>query len=185
MPLHRLGFHADAHRFPCKAFQWPCSPAHLHRHIAQRCHVAHNKREQGHVAVEMAFVMSLFIMLLMGVIDVARWNVAQSSALEATRAGARVAVVCDPGAPLVSSVTLAHLVGPGPGESMPSVDVRYDPSGCNVNTCASVTVSLVGGSLNAISPFLPAQLPLPTASSYLTREALLSRIDGVDNPSCL
>lgn len=141
--------------------------------------------QQGHAAVELALVLGLLVLLVTGTVDVARWSLARVSALEATRVGARVAALCDPGETAVGQRTLERLVGVARGGHLPRVDVVYEPAGCTSASCATVTVSLSGGWIRPIAPFMPAQLALPPSSTTLPREALRSQFHGADNPSCL
>lgn len=134
---------------------------------------------RGATAVEFAIVVVVFLLLVLGMVDFGRWLFAINSAMEATREGARVAVVCDVGDSEVEERMQPFLRGIHSASADP-VSVVYEPAGCSADTCESVTVSLVGYRLTPVSWFLGAELPVPPATTFLPRESLSS----TDNPRC-
>jgi Flp pilus assembly protein TadG len=148
------------------------------------------RRQRGAGAVEFALVAIVFFSLLLGIVDFGRWLFTMNAASEATRLGARVAVVCDVDDNAVRDRMRAIL----PALTDAQIQVNYfasDPSnmnnwvaGCTFNTCAGVQVQLSGVTIPGIAWFLPAGLPVPSFPTSLTRESLISAIDGSANPLC-
>lgn len=138
-------------------------------------------RVRGTAAVELALTLPLFLTLLGGAFELARLMYLWNSAAEATRLGARVAVVCD-----VSDTAVVDRVRDLlPMLSAVQVSVTYTPARCTVDTCESVTVSVADGvAVPSIVPFVPLTITLPAVSATLPRESLMSSIGGAANPLC-
>jgi TadE-like protein len=142
-----------------------------------------NTRQCGTTTIEFALVAMIFFTLIMGVIDFGRWIFASQSAAEATRLGARTAVVCDvelgAGGPARSRM-LFFL----PGATNANILISYSPAGCTITSCVSATVSLTGYTIPAIAWFLPNNLAVPNFATTLTRESLQSIAAGSTSASC-
>jgi Flp pilus assembly protein TadG len=125
----------------------------------------------GAASVEFALVLLVFLMFLLGLVDFSRMLYTWNAATEATRAGARYAVVCDD--TLQHAAVLARMQQTLP--HITSASVSWSPAGCLAATCQSVTVSITGLNYQWISPLpgaLPPLVPLPSFSTTLTREAM-------------
>lgn len=135
------------------------------------------KRQTGVAAVEFALVLVVFLTVILGIFDFGlvlfRWN----AVAEATRWGARQAVVCDKGAPTV----LANMQQIVPDLTSANVKIDwYDQNGnissaCTFANCSGVAVSVTGLSINPISPVAWigfSSLPVPGFSTYLPREVM-------------
>lgn len=137
-------------------------------------HIKHTlqTRTRGSASVEYALVLIPFLMFLLGVLDFARllytWNMAN----EATRAGARYAVVCaDP--------TNSDRIMTAMQQRLPaiaSINVQWQPAGCNPATCEGVTVAVTDMQFTWIAP-LPGTLArtvvmMPGFTTYLPREMM-------------
>jgi Flp pilus assembly protein TadG len=145
--------------------------------------------QSGATMVEFAIVAALFFSLLLGIMDFGRILFTWNSASEATRLGARIAVVCDKLTPnqvrdrmkkISSNLTDANIV-----------INYYDPpgivnNGCSKATCKAVEVSLTGVTFEPISPFLPWNLiAVPDFRTYLLRESMEAiNAAGDQNPVC-
>ncbi len=135
-------------------------------------------RQSGATAVEFALVLLVFLMFLLGILDFSRMLYTWNAATEATRYGARYAVVCDDAGanadevlarmqrvlPQIESISLEWL--PAPGQTSP----------CTAATCAGVTVSVTNLDYQWISP-IPgiadfAGIRMPSFSTFLPREAM-------------
>jgi Flp pilus assembly protein TadG len=148
------------------------------------------ERQRGAAVIEFALVAIVFFSLLMGIADFGRWLFTLNAASEATRLGARVAVVCD----INDSAVKDRMRAIMPSLTNGQIQVDYfatDPSstsnwvsGCTTATCAGVRVQLSGVTIPGIAWFLPSGLPIPAFPTSLTRESLLSTIDGSANPLC-
>lgn len=138
------------------------------------------RRQIGAAAVEFGFIAIVFLILLIGVIEMGRVLFTWNAAVEATRYGARVAVVCD----LNDSAILARMQKILPTMNAGNLSVTYLPSGCSVANCQQVRVSLSGLTVQTYIPIVGAVLPVPPFSTTLPRESLSSAIDGHANPLC-
>lgn len=136
---------------------------------------ANRFKQSGAVAVEFALIALIFFTLLFGVMEMSRVLFYMNTAAEATRLGARVAVVCDVNAPAVKTKMINMLGILTAGD----INVAYTPSGCSNSTCQSVTVS-VTKSVSTFIPFVPLTFSMPPFATTLPRESLTS----ADNSIC-
>lgn len=138
-------------------------------------------RARGATAVEFAIVVAVFLLLVLGMVDFGRWLFAVNSAMEATREGARVAVVCDLDDDEIEQRMQPFLIGVTSPEADP-IRISYAPAGCTPETCQSVTVELAGYRLKPLSWVfgVGTHLPVPPAKTFLPRESLSS----ANNPRC-
>lgn len=131
-----------------------------------------------------------FFALIFGTIDFFRWMSAINGAAEATREGARAAVVC--GNTLTDQANVKQrmrnflLLAKQVDSLDTHVTITYTPAGCAAvsgtgNHCQRVAVELSGMTVEPISPYLPATLPLPPTRYELPREAMSS----AGNARCL
>ena len=143
-----------------------------------------HKRQGGAVAVEFAMVAILFSTLLMAIVGFGHWLFTMESVAEATRAGARVAVVCDLDDSKIKDVIKSRV--PQLSLADGQISVQYLPSGCTKFNCAGVQVTLTGVNYSTWVPFLATLMPVPPFTSSLPRESLESvNADGDVNPLCL
>ena len=131
-----------------------------------------NPRQKGATTVEFALVFLVFLMFVLGLLDFARLLYTWNAATEATRAGARYAVVCaDPSS---NDHVLAKMQALMP--QIASISVNWEPAGCDASNCEAATVSVTDLSFQWISP-IPGALTrplvmLPGFSTYLPREMM-------------
>jgi Flp pilus assembly protein TadG len=125
----------------------------------------------GATTVELALVLVLFFMYLLGVTDFSRMLFTWNAATEATRLGARYAVVCaDTGNPGRVAEKMRMMV-----PEIGGVALAWEPAGCDAATCAGVTVTITSLNYRWISPIVGVVLPpraLPTFSTYFPREMM-------------
>ena len=154
-------------------------PPLLHRH-GHRPRSPGRGPQRGAAAVEFALVATAFFTLLFGCIEVGRvlwlWNAAS----EATRLGARLAVVCDIGdadiaTRMKNSLGLADT-------SLIAPTITYTPASCDRDTCRTVTVTLDAKTVKTAIPFVDFSPVLPSFSTTLSRESLSSTDNAVCNP---
>lgn len=139
------------------------------------------KSQRGVAAVEFAIVGALFFMVLLGAMEMARLLWTWNAAGEATRLGARLAVVCDKDDPVIkarmrrmlaaldnSHITIDYL---NPGQPVNS---------CTPSTCKSVRVTLAGYTHQPIIPFAALSVPIPQFQTTLPKEFMQS----AGNPVC-
>jgi Flp pilus assembly protein TadG len=129
-------------------------------------------RQWGATAVEFALVLLIFLTFLLAITDFSRMLFTWNAAAEATRAGARYAVVCDN--TTREAQVLAKMQAMLP--QIDDIDVVWDPPGCTTATCEGVTVSIVGLDYQWISPIAGlasvAPISMPTFQTYLPREIM-------------
>lgn len=131
-------------------------------------------RQQGATTVEFALVLLFFLMFVFGLLDFARLVYIWNAANEATRAGARYAVVCaDPSSNVHIVARMQALM---PQIATANVNVVWSPAGCDATSCEDVTVSLTGLKFQWIAPIFgaaaPAGIQMPGFSTYLPREMM-------------
>jgi Flp pilus assembly protein TadG len=142
---------------------------------------ARRSHQRGVAAIEFALVASLFFTILIGIMEMGRVFFYWNSAAEATRLGARIAVVCDLNDAEIKA-RMQTILSILPANK---ITIGYEPAGCTVSTCRSVTVSIGSGvSVATVIPFVPLTLTLPPFSTTLPRESMLSTVDGQANPVC-
>lgn len=139
------------------------------------------RRQAGVAAIEFALVCALFFTLLIGMMEMGRMLFYWNSAGEATRLGARMAVVCDKN----DSEIKARMVERLSILSTSKISITYQPDGCSVDSCQSVTVGIAAGvPVATFIPFVPLSLSLPPFSTSLPRESMQSNVGGIANPVC-
>lgn len=135
------------------------------------------RRQGGATAVEFALVLIFFLTFLLGILDFSRMLWTWNAAAEATRWGARAAVVCDKGATVVLSNMQKFL----PQLTTDNVSIDwYDAAGnvsttCTFADCAGVNVRIVDLDYQWISPIgfgTHSPIPMPSFSTYLPREIM-------------
>jgi len=98
------------------------------------------RHARGATTVEFALGLTVFLTFLLSVTDLGRMLFTWNAANEATRAGARYAVVCDDTTMAASVVTRMRLMLP----QITTATVVWAPAGCGPTTCQGVTVSITG-----------------------------------------
>ncbi len=142
------------------------------------------KTQRGAATVEFALIAIVFFMLLIGIVEAGRVLFTWNAAVEATRYGARVAVVCNPGN---KAAVLASMRKIMPALTDDNVAVVYGVQ--------QVSVSVQGISITPLipRPTPPIDQPMQEASWTLTvppftttlpRESMLNSIDDHPNPVC-
>lgn len=141
------------------------------------CHPGH---QRGVAAVEFAIISSLLFTMLLGVIEMGRLFWTWNAAVEATRYGARLAVVCD----LNDSHIKSEMISGLPTLANSNIVVTYlnPPAAdntCTAVNCKAVKVSLTGYTHNTIIPFVPLTLTLPPFSTTLRKEFMSSTANEI------
>ena len=131
-----------------------------------------SKSQKGATTVEFAFALVVFLTFLLGITDFSRMLFTWSAAQEATRAGARYAVVCDNTGNQAQVLARMQALLP----QINTINVAWAPAGCTPATCQGVTVSVTGLNYQWISPIagLAARAPIamPTFATFLPREVM-------------
>lgn len=139
------------------------------------------RAQRGTTAVEMAVVSALFFLVLIGTMEMSRLLWTWNAASEATRLGARLAVVCD----MNDASIVAKMRSRLPYLTAGNVHIDYlDPgqpaNTCTPQTCKSVRVTLAGYTHRPILPFMRLSIAIPTFQTSLTKEVMQS----AGNPVC-
>ncbi len=137
------------------------------------------RKQAGAAAVEFAVIAALFFTVLIGVMEMGRMIWGWNAAVEATRLGARLAVVCSKDDPIIVSRMREML----PSFMSATITIEYlDPPNafCDASTCKSVRVTLSNYTHQTIIPFIPLTVPLPPFQTTLPREGMSS----AGNPVC-
>ena len=99
--------------------------------------------------------------------------------MNATRLGARLAVVCDTSA---AANIRAKMVAQVSELATSNINIVYNPSGCSASTCQSVTVSVSNFTVAIAGPssFSLGSITIPGFSTTLVRESM----DSTNNSVC-
>lgn len=135
-----------------------------------------NRRQRGATAVEFAITAALFFALVLGILEFGRVLYTWNSVAEATRWGARQAVVCGRG----SGSVLSRMQQIVPSLSSSNVSVTwYDANGvsgsCDSTSCTGVSVGVTGLTATPVSPASWigfSSLAVPGFVTYLPREIM-------------
>lgn len=144
------------------------------------------RRQNGAAVVEFALIAIVFFTLLLGIIEFGRVLFTWNSVAEATRWGARLAVVCDKDDATIKE-RMRMIAG---GLTVGNIDIRYlNPpfavNSCDKSSCKSVEVSVTGATIRMMIPFLDLRLTIPPFTTSLPRESMESTNDaGQINPVC-
>ena len=137
--------------------------------------------QRGVAAVEFALVAGVFFTLLIGIMEMGRVSFYWNTATEATRLGARLAVVCD----LDDADIKAKMVSLFPTLGASDISLDYQPANCTAANCQQVTVSIVSGkSIPTYVPYVSLSLTMPAFATTLSRESMQSTFSGTANPVC-
>jgi Flp pilus assembly protein TadG len=149
----------------------------------------HAGRQRGAAIVEFAIVCVVFLTLLLSIMDFGRILFTWSAAAEATRWGARVAVVCDKLTPDQVRDKMRKILA-----DLTNANIQinyYNPEGtvnntCDASTCKGVEVKITAYSVQPISPLMGIVMPpVPAFATYLPRESMQAiNAQGDQNPVC-
>lgn len=137
-------------------------------------------RQRGMTAVEFGLVAIAFFSLLIGIVEFSRVLFYWNSATEATRLGARMAVVCDSGDAYIKTRMRAML----PLLQNSNISVDYAPTGCDADpataraTCQTATVSIANVSVSTVIPLARLTIPMPPFTTTMTRESMQTSTGG-------
>lgn len=149
----------------------------MHALIRTPRHTRTRRRLQtGAAIIEFALVAMIFLTALIGVMEFGRWLFTLNAAGEATRWGARLAVVCSQDDPVIKQKMRAILGSVTDSQ----ISVQYVPTGCDASSCKTVTVQLSGATFTPLIPFMGATVALPPFTTSLPRELM----NSAGNPVC-
>lgn len=132
--------------------------------------------QRGAAAVEFALASILFFGMTIGVIELGTVAYVYSTAVEATRLGARMAAVCDVGDPQVKQ-RMGELL---PMLTPDKITISYPSTGCSSTSCEPVTVTISNLTVTPLIPLVSVDFPVPAFSTSIPSESL----NSADNPLC-
>ena len=136
--------------------------------------------QRGVAAVEFALIASILFTLLLGSMEMGRLLWTWNAAVEATRYGARLAVVCDMNDSHIKTRMISRL--PTLASSNITISYLNPPAAvntCTAATCKAVKVSLTGYTHTTVIPFVPLSLTLPPFGTTLRKEFMSSASNEV------
>ena len=141
------------------------------------CQKINLSKHRGVVTVEFTILAAIFFFALFSIIGIARVVYIYNAAVNATREGARVAVVCNINAAGIKNKMVAKV----PGLTAGNIGITPNPGGCTAATCTSVTVALTGFTVAIATPasFPLYSITMPDFSTTLTRESMNSTNNSV------
>lgn len=137
--------------------------------------------QRGVAAVEFALIAAVFFTLLIGIMEFSRVLYYWNTATEATRLGARLAVVCDQDAAAIKT-KMQTMLGILNSSNISVQYIDKDGNSCDLHSCRSVTVSITGLTVSTLVPLIPLSIAMPPFSTTLPRESLSSDINP-DKPN--
>lgn len=130
------------------------------------------RKQAGATTIEFSLSLIIFLTFLLGITDFSRMLFTWSAANEATRMGARYAVVCDDTGDKQRVLTRMQGLLP----QVRDIDLTWEPAGCVAATCEGVTLTITDLNYQWISPVagLDAMevIRMPTFTTYLPREIM-------------
>ncbi len=135
------------------------------------------RAQVGAAIVEFALVALIFFTLLIGIMEFGRWLFTLNAANEATRLGARLAVVCSISDAQDIKARMHQVAG---GIPVGKMIIEYLPSSCDESNCKTVTVRLNGATFSPLIPLMGGNYPIPEFATSLPRELM----NSAGNPVC-
>lgn len=132
------------------------------------------KRHSGATLIEFCLVLLTFLMFLLGLTDLSRLMFIWNAATEATRLGARYAVVCDDTSQKAAVLNRMQMILP----QINDIAVTWEPAGCGAATCEGVRVTVTDLEFKWLSPipgFVAPDWTVPDMNNfntYLSREMM-------------
>ena len=153
-------------------------------YLKTSCPKSQRISQLGLVTVEFALIATAFFLVLFSIIGFANLLYIYNATVNATRLGARLAVVCDTSASAIIKTKMAAQVSE---LTIDKIKLDYNPLGCSSNgisapPCQSVTVKVSGFSVPIVGPssFSLGKVTLPEFSTTLVRESM----DSTNNSVC-
>ena len=132
----------------------------------------------GLVTVEFTLIATIFFFVFFAIIGIAHLIYVYNATVNATRLGARLAVVCD-----ISAATniKTKMIANVSGLVASNINLLYNPTGCSSLTCQSVTVSVSDFTVAIAGPssFPLGNITIPGFSTTLVRESMNSTNNSV------
>ena len=156
--------------------------------------------QRGTGIVEFALIATIFLTVLLGIMDFGRMLLMWNSAAEATRWGARIAVVCDKATPDQVRSKMKQIL---PQLADANIVIEWQnpqgtvDNGCDASNCKGVEVRIYNNpgdiddpsnlQFDPVSPFMGFVIPpVPAFATYLPRESMQAvNAAGDSNPVCL
>ena len=140
--------------------------------------------------VEFALALLVFSIVLISVVEFARFMLALNTAAEATRLASRLASLCDTGAAQEARIRqrVRYFVEASGQISVAQrsdwLVLTYSPANCTQSSCTLVEARLSNLQARLVIPVVPLTLAIPNSRSPQIREAMRNVIAGDVNSSC-
>ncbi len=136
--------------------------------------------QKGVATVEFALISIILFTLILGIMEVGRVFFMLNTAVEATRLGARLAVVCDQSHTDNIKTKVVDLAG---FLTSNDISITYPSSCSEEGVCDEfVTVEINDFTVKSIASLIPINFTMPKFSTTLPRESMSSESDI--NPIC-
>jgi Flp pilus assembly protein TadG len=126
---------------------------------------------RGAASVEYAVTAIYWIAMTIAVIEFGRVMYMWTATYEATRLGARLAIVCGVDSASVKTRMQSIL----PILTAANINIAYAGTVCSSASCVPTSVTVSGVTVDTVIPLAPLSFPLPTATTSLPPE---TRRDG-------
>lgn len=141
--------------------------------------------QRGVATIEFALIASAILLpLLFGIIEFGRIAFYWNAATEATRLGARLAVVCD----LDDATIKSRMSALFPVVTDDMIALEYKPDGCATTNCQQVKVTVKPVVMPTYIPYFSFSPSFPPFATTLPRESMRSSFGEpgkeVENPVC-
>jgi Flp pilus assembly protein TadG len=140
--------------------------------------------QRGVVAVEVGLVMTVFIAMLLAVVDLSQLLLTWTAATEATRLGARVAAVCNVGSTAVMSQMRTRMASLRDDQITVDYFIPGSSATCLANSatnfCRAVRVRITGYEYRLMRGLLPVSIVMPEFRTTVPREVM----DSAAHPIC-
>jgi len=122
------------------------------------------REPHGSAAVEFAFLLPVFLLMFLGIVEFGRMLWTQSSLQHAVAAAARYAAINYPSCASTSQTT-SYAAAEMFGQNVPTSDFTLTCASCGTQVRATFSFSLV---VPALFPFIPNPMTLSAQSCYPT-----------------
>ncbi len=147
-------------------------------------------RQRGAAMVELSLAVLMLCVLLLGIVELARFMWLFNTTAEASRLASRLASVCETGTAQQARIRARvqyFIEASGQlrvGQRSDWLVLSYSPASCTASNCTLVQARLSGLEVPLMIPVWSLRLPLPAWQSTQVREAMSNTVAGESNSAC-
>lgn len=147
-------------------------------------------RQSGTAMVELSLAVLMLCVMLLAIVEFARFMWLFNTTAEAARLASRLASVCDPGSAQQARIRAKvqyFIEASGQirvGSRSDWLVLAYTPAYCTPSNCTLVEARLSGLQAQLMIPGSPIRLSLPDWRSAQVREAMSNIVGGESNGAC-